>query len=147
MTVPARISMITLGVADVARSEEFYRALGWERCASSVEGVVAWFRTADTYLALFGRQDLANDARVAALADTGDGTTFRGVACATNVDTEGDVARVLAEVEAAGGRVVKASSETVFGRAGYFADPDGHLWEVAWNPAFPVRPDGRIEIP
>ena len=136
--------MVTLGVADVGRSDEFYRALGWERCTSSVDGVVAWFRTADSYLGLFGRQDLASDAGV---ADAAGATDFRGVACAINVDVEGDVARVLAEVEAAGGRLVKPSTETFFGRSGYFADPDGHLWEVAWNPSFPILPDGRIEIP
>ena len=145
MTVPARISMVTLGVADVEHSAAFYETLGWERCESSVEGEVAWFRTADTYLAVFGRANLARD--VGAVIGAPREGAYRDVALAINVETQADVARVLDEAAAAGGTIVKPSSEAIFGRSGYFADPDGHLWEVAWNPSFPLGPDGRITIP
>ena len=108
MTVPARISIVTLGVADVARSAAFYEALGWERCASSMDEIV-WFRTADSYLGIFGWTDLA-------------------------------------EAAAAGATILKPGTELPFGYGGYYADPDGHPWEVCYNPGFPFRPDGRIII-
>jgi predicted lactoylglutathione lyase len=137
--------MVTLGVASVPRSAAFYEALGWERCESSVEGDVAWFRTADTYLAVFGQDDLEQD--LGAPVPQVERGAYRPVALAINVEAEMDVARVLDEAASAGGAIVKPASEAIFGRQGYFADPDGHLWEVAWNPSFPLGPDGRITIP
>ena len=84
MTVPARMGIVTLGVSDLARSIAFYEALGWERCASSVEGVICWFRTADSYLGLFPYEELAADAAVASPRRG----TFDGVTLAINVETE-----------------------------------------------------------
>jgi hypothetical protein len=143
MAVPARLSIVTLGVADLARAEAFYAALGWHRSSASVEGVIAWFLTADTAIGLFPNEDLAADARVP--SERG---PFGGITLAINVDEPGDVAAALAEAEAAGATVLKPATPTDFGAvSGYFADPDGHPWEVCWNPGFPIDPDGRLRIP
>ena len=141
MTVPARISIVTLGVVDVARSVRFYETLGWQRCASSMNEI-AWFRTADSYLGLFGWQDLADDAN---LTDATRGS-FGGITLAINVETADAVDAALDEAVAAGGTILKPGTELPFGYGGYFADPDGHPWEVCWNADFPFGPDGRIVI-
>jgi predicted lactoylglutathione lyase len=141
MTIPARISIVTIGVADVARSVAFYDALGWERCASSMEEI-AWFRTADSYLGIFGWHDLADDAN---LVEPTRGS-FGGITLAINVETADMVDAALDEAVAAGGTILKPGTELPFGYGGYFADPDGHPWEVCYNDGFPFRPDGRIQI-
>jgi predicted lactoylglutathione lyase len=142
MSVPARISIVTLGVRDVARSAAFYESLGWERCASSIE-VIAWFRTADSYLGLFGWDDLAADARISAPTRG----SFGGITLAINVETDEAVDAALADALAAGGTLLKPGTELPFGYGGYFADPDGHPWEVMHNLDFPIGSDGRITIP
>jgi predicted lactoylglutathione lyase len=134
---------VTLGVADLDRSIAFYRALGWERCASSVEGEISWFRTADSYLGLFPYGDLAEDARVSSPSRG----TFDGVTLAINVERVEDVETVLAEAVAAGATLLKPATELPFAVSGYFADVDGYAWEVAYNPSFPIGSDGRITIP
>lgn len=137
-----RISLITLGVADLARSQAFYERLGWKRSMREAEGV-AFFQAAGMVLSLYPRKELAKDAGVSA---EGDG--FRGIALAYNTRTRDDVNRVLAEAEAAGARIVKPAEEAFWGGySGYFADLDGFLWEVAWNPSFPIAEDGSIQIP
>lgn len=137
-----RISLITLGVADLARSQAFYERLGWKRSMREAEGV-AFFQTGGMVLCLYPRKELAKDAGVSA---EGDG--FRGIALAYNTRTRDDVNRVLAEAEAAGARIVKPAEEAFWGGySGYFADLDGFLWEVAWNPSFPIAEDGSIQIP
>ncbi|HEX5012613.1 MAG TPA: VOC family protein [Candidatus Limnocylindrales bacterium] len=141
MTVPARISIVTIGVADVTRSVAFYERLGWERCASSMDEI-AWFRTADSYLGIFGWNDLAEDAN---LKDASRGG-FGGITLAINVETKEMVDEAIAEALAAGGSVLKPGTELPFGYGGYFADPDGHPWEVCYNAGFPFGPDGRIRI-
>jgi uncharacterized protein len=142
MAVPARISIVTLGVADLPRAVSFYEALGWERAASSMDEI-AWFHTADSNLGLFPTHELAADANLP--AERG---PFDGVTLAINVETAGDVDRCLAEAVAAGGRLLKAATDAVWGgRSGYFADPDGHPWEVAHNPGFAIGPEGRVQIP
>ena len=141
MAVPARISIVTIGVADVARSVRFYLALGWDRCTSSMDEI-AWFRTADSYLGIFGWHDLAEDAN---LVEPTRGS-FGGITLAINVETEEMVDAALDEAVAAGGTILKPGTELPFGYGGYFADPDGHPWEVCYNPGFPFRPDGRIQI-
>ena len=143
MTIPARISIVTLGVDDVARSVVFYEALGWQRASSSMDEI-AWFRTADTWLGIFGRDDLAADANLP--ADAGRGG-FRGMTLAINIESADAVDAALAEAVAAGGSLLKPGTTLPFGYGGYFADPDGHPWEVCYNPSFPITPDGRIEIP
>lgn len=142
MSVPARISIVTLGVRDVARSAAFYAALGWERCDSSIEEIV-WFRTADTFLGIFGWDDLAADARIFSPTRG----SFGGITLAINVETDEEVDAALGEAIAAGGTLLKPGTRLPFGYGGYFADPDGHPWEVMHNLDFPFGPDGRITIP
>lgn len=126
-----RISLITLGVADLARSIRFYRdGLGLPM-RESPPGV-AFFETRGTWLSLFPREALAKDAGVAL-----EGTGFRGFALAHNVRSEAEVDATLALAVAAGATLVKPAQKVFWGGySGYFADPDGFLWEVAHNPHF-----------
>ena len=128
------ISLITLGVADLDRSVRFYRdGLGLPLQGEEWEGI-AFFPLRGAWLALFPRAELAADANVPAA-----GSGFAGVTLAHNVGSKAAVDTVLAEAEAAGARIVKSAEEAFWGGySGYFADPDGHLWEVAWNPYFPL---------
>jgi len=142
MAIPARISIVTIGVADVGRSAAFYEALGWERAESSMTGI-AWFRTADSWLGIFGWDDLAADANLAAPTRG----SFGGITLAINVETREAVDAALVDAVAAGGTILKPGTELPFGYGGYFADPDGHPWEVCYNPGFPIGGDGRIRIP
>ena len=142
MSVPARISIVTLGVADVGRSAAFYEKLGWERCASSMDEIV-WFRTADSYLGLFGWTDLAEDANLVSPTRG----SFGGITLAINVETRDAVDAALDEAVAAGGTILKPGTVLPFGYGGYFGDLDGHPWEVCYNADFPFRDDGRIVIP
>jgi len=103
---------------------------------------IAWFRTADSYLGIFGWQDLADDAN---LLDSTRGA-FGGITLAINIESPEAVDAALAEAVAAGGTILKPGTELQFGYGGYFADPDGHPWEVCYNPSFPIGPDGRITI-
>ena len=135
-----RISLVTLGVRDLARSRAFYEeGLGWTP-ADAPEGVV-FYQLPGMAFALFGRDDLAEDARTPL-----DGT-FSGITLACNQRSEADVDRVLVEAEAAGARILKPA-ERVFwgGYSGYFADPDGHVWEVAFNPDWPLADDGTLTL-
>jgi uncharacterized protein len=137
-----RVSIITLGVADLNRSREFYERLGWKRSVPDVEGIV-FFQAGGMALALFPRHELARDAAVA-----DDGRGFTGFTLAYNVRSRGDVDAVLAEAVAAGAKLVKPAIDAFWGGySGYFADPDGFLWEVAWNPSFPIAEDGSIRLP
>jgi uncharacterized protein len=140
--VQPRISMITLGVRDLAVATRFYEhGLRFPRMDSPPE--VAFFTLEGTWLALFGREDLAADATVPA-----DGHGFAGFALAHNVASEADVEALVAQAVGAGARLVKAPGRTSWGGyAGYFADPDGHLWEVAHNPGFALLDDGRVRLP
>jgi catechol 2,3-dioxygenase-like lactoylglutathione lyase family enzyme len=137
-----RVSLITLGVANLARSRAFYEKLGFK--ASSVGGgEVVFFQAGAMALCLFPRESLACDAKVSA-----DGAGFRGIALAHNVREKADVEQVIAEAERAGAHVVKLAEDAPWGgRSGYFTDPDGHLWEVAWNPHFPLAADGALSLP
>lgn len=142
LTMKARLSLVTLGVADVATARRFYETLGFKASKASQEDV-AFFDAGGVVLALFGRSALARDAGT---ADTAVG--FSGVALAHNCRSEAEVDAVIAQAVAAGATLVK-SPEKVFwgGYSGYFSDPDGHFWEVAHNPFFPLGADGRIELP
>lgn len=143
MAVPARISIVTLGVSDLERSIAFYEGLGWERTSSSVEGEISWFRTADTYLGLFDREALAKDANVPA----GDGGSFAGLTLAICVERPEWVEQTIEEAARIGAKVLKPAQKADWGGiSGYFADPDGYAWEVAFNPSFPITDDGRIVI-
>jgi catechol 2,3-dioxygenase-like lactoylglutathione lyase family enzyme len=137
-----RLSIVTLGVRDLAASRRFYEALGWKPANMKAEGVV-FFQFGGIALGLFGRDALAKDAGV---PDSAPG--FSGITLAHNVRDKGEVAKVLAHAETCGARIVKPAQDVFWGGYhGYFADPDGHLWEVAWNPFFPLKDDGAIVLP
>jgi Predicted lactoylglutathione lyase len=141
MTLSPHLHLVTLGVADVARATAFYEALGWRRAEVSQESVT-FIQLSGVVLALFGRESLAEDAGVAA-----EGSGFRGITLAHNADSAAEVDRIMAEALAAGATPVK-TPEKVFwgGYSGYFADPDGHLWEVAHNPFFAKDAAGRLDL-
>jgi catechol 2,3-dioxygenase-like lactoylglutathione lyase family enzyme len=138
-----RLSLVTLGVKDIALSRRFYARLGFKASQASNDSV-AFFNAGGVVLALFGHSALAEDAHVEAADPPG----FRGIALAHNVRSEAEVNAVIAEAVKAGGRLVK-QGEKVFwgGYSGYFADPDGHLWEVAFNPHFLLDATGRVQLP
>lgn len=136
-----RISLVTLGVADVSRSFEFYRRLGWQ--GQEVEGTV-FFQTGGIGVVLWDQGKLADDADLA----LPDAAGFRGVAVAHNVRERSQVDVVMASATAAGATVVKAPHETFYGGySAYFSDLDGHVWEIAYNPGFPLADDGSLTIP
>jgi catechol 2,3-dioxygenase-like lactoylglutathione lyase family enzyme len=125
-----KIGLITLGVSDLARSREFYERLGWDPMALDDADEIAFFPLQGTWLALFPAAKLAEDAGVPQ-----DGSGFPRFTLAHNEHSKEDVDRVYAEALAAGGREVKRPTDTDWGGySGYFADPDGFLWELAWNP-------------
>lgn len=128
--------MITLGVADLERAKAFYEALGW-RAHPGVEGVV-FFQVNGFVVALWGRDELAQDSAVT------DGGGWGGVTLAQNVRTNAEVDQILAAAEAAGGRIGRAGAETFWGGySGIFVDPDGHPWEIAVNDDWTLTDDGR----
>jgi hypothetical protein len=136
-----RISLITLGVADMPRARRFYEALGWRASGASSEGVT-FFQLGGLILSLYGRAALAEDARL-----PGEGAGFGGVTIAYNVRERTDVDDVLDEARLAGATILKPGEDVFWGGySGYFADPDGHPWEVAWNPHFPILDDGTIRL-
>lgn len=136
-----RLSLVTLGVADLARSRRFYEeGLGWRR--GNDNDSVAFYQMPSGILALWSRAALAEDAGV---ADSG--VAFSGIALAYNARSRDEVDAVLAEARAAGADVVKPAHDTFWGGySGYFADPDGHLWEVAHNPFWTVAEDGSVRL-
>jgi uncharacterized protein len=139
----AHVSLITLGVTDLARASRFYEALGWRRSDASVAGTIAFLRGGAVVLALFGREALAEEAGVDLHA-----AGLGPVALAMNVGAEATVDATLVAAEAAGGRITSAAERAEWGGySGYFADPDGHLWEVAHNPTFRLLDDGRVVLP
>jgi uncharacterized protein len=136
-----RLSVVTLGVADLERSRRFYEeGLGWRRGDDHAE--VVFFQAGGAVLALHPRHLLAEDARVA-----NDGQGFDGITLAYNTRTREEVDAVLAEAAAAGAQILKPARDTIWGGyAGYFADPDGHAWEVAWNPDWAIEADGSVSL-
>ena len=135
-----RVSVITLGVRDIARARAFYEALGWTACTPPDSPVCAFDLNGMT-LGLYGWDALAEEAKIPA-----DGGRFLGAALAYNVREKSEVAPVLAAAVAAGGTLMKAAEDVFWGgHSGYFADPDGHLWEVAWNPHAPLGPNGEFQ--
>jgi uncharacterized protein len=144
MTVPARVNLITLGVSDLERATRFYEALGWRLSGTSVAGEVSFFDLTNCVLALWGRESLAEDAHV----PPGAPVTFRGVATAINVGSEAEVDAVIGAAADAGGSIAKAAVKADWGGySGYFADPEGHLWEVAHNPYWPLDDNGLVHLP
>jgi catechol 2,3-dioxygenase-like lactoylglutathione lyase family enzyme len=143
MTVPAKITILTLGVADLERACGFYDRLGWRRSSESNEWIV-WFVTTGTVLGLTSYGSLAEDAGLPAEPHG----AFSGVTLAINVEHGDLVQPMLDEAEAAGGKILKPARQTDRGGVtGYFADPDGYPWEVVWSPTFPLDERGLLEMP
>jgi predicted lactoylglutathione lyase len=133
-------------VDDVERSTKFYQALGWPLSKASVPGEVSFFDTDGGILAIWGDDELAKDAGLA--IEPGAQRSYRGSAYAINLDSPADVDELLALAVKAGGRITRAALATDWGGYnGYFADPDGYLWEVAHNPHWPIGPHGRPILP
>jgi uncharacterized protein len=135
-----RVSLITLGVADLARARAFYDRLGWKTNAAPDDDVV-FFQAGSQVVALWGRDELAADSVV---VDSGG---WGGITLAHNVRSPADVDAVLAEAEAAGAAIARPGAETPWGGySGVFLDPDGHAWEIAHNPHWTIRDDGSISL-
>lgn len=151
------VSIITLGVADVARASAFYARLGWRRSVSASNEHISFFLLNTVVLALFNRDALAEDAgfgaaywSVAGGDDRAAGALqrFSGVTLAQNYASQAAVRQAMDEAMAAGARELVRPSETFWG--GYhavFADPDNHVWELAHNPFVEVAPDGSVTMP
>ena len=136
-----RLSLITLGVHDLARSVAFFERLGWRRPSKVYDGV-AFFQVGSIVLSLFPFENLAEDARVA-----NDRSGFGGITIAHNCRSKAEVDAVLAEAVAAGATMVKPAEDVFWGGySGYFHDLDGHLWEVAWNPFLPIDDEGGVHL-
>jgi predicted lactoylglutathione lyase len=135
------IALITLGVTDYERARTFYAELGWSPALEIEE--TAFFQANGVVLVLWDRAKLA--------ADTGlddDGARWSGIALAHNVETREDVDRLVEQARRSGATVTREPAETFYGGyAGVFRDPDGHAWEVACNPGFPLAPDGSVLLP
>ena len=137
-----RLTLVTLGVANLPRSRAFYESWGWKASAAS-QPSVAFFQANGLALALFGRADLAKDAGVEDRP-----TGFAGISLAYNARSRSEADEVYARAIEAGARKVKPLQDVFWGGySGYFADPDGHLWEVAWNPSFPLDDQGHLFLP
>jgi len=140
--VEQRVSLITLGVSDLAGAKGFYEALGWR--GQEVEETV-FFQAGGLGVVLWHEDKLADDAQLTRRTTDGG---FRGVTLAHNVRSRDEVDAIVEAARAAGATVTRAPAETFYGGyAGYFTDPDGHAWEVAHNPGFPIADDGTITIP
>ncbi len=138
---PQRVTLITLGVADLARSKAFYGALGWVPTAD--EGEVVFYQINGMVLGLFGLEPLAKDqGRPDATLGTG------AMTLAQNFATEAEADAAYTHALSAGATALKAPQKVFWGGySGYYADPDGHVWEVAHNPFWPLNPDGSLTLP
>jgi uncharacterized protein len=137
-----RLSLVTLGVRDLGASRAFYRRLGWKESPPSNDSV-AFFQCGGIVFALWSRDALVEDSGV-----TTAGNGFSNISLAHNVRSKEAVDATLEEAVKAGATILKPGAETSWGgRTGYFADPDGFAWEVAWNPGFEILPDGSIKLP
>ena len=136
-----RLSVVTLGVADLERSRRFYEeGLGWRRGNDHPE--VVFFQIGGAVLALYPRPLLAEDAKVA-----NDGQGFDGITLGYCTHTREEVAAVLAQAAMAGAKILKPAQDAFWGGySGYFADPDGHTWEIAWNPDWTIEDDGSVSL-
>ena len=137
-----RVSIVTLGVADMGRARAFYEAMGWKASAASQEAIT-FFQGNGTVLALFSRAALAHDVGVAD-APTG----FSAMTLACNMRSEVEVDAFFAKAVAAGAKALKPPQKVFWGGySSYVADPEGHLWEIAFNPFFPFDAEGRLQLP
>jgi predicted lactoylglutathione lyase len=135
-----RLSLVTLGVRELARARTFYEALGWKTNAAPDDDVV-FFKSGGMVVALWGRDELQKDT---AVPDSGG---WGGVTLAHNVRSPGEVDAVIAEAEAAGGTIARVGAPTFWGGySGVFVDPEGHAWEVAHNPSWTIAADGSVTL-
>jgi predicted lactoylglutathione lyase len=145
MSVPQRVSLVTLGVADVTASTAFYERLGWRPSSASVTGEVTFIETPGPILGLWSASELAADAGLSGVAIP---EGFRGVALAINVGSPVEVDEAIASWVAAGGTIARPAAATDWGGySGYVEDPDGHLWELAHNPFWPLDERGMPTLP
>jgi predicted lactoylglutathione lyase len=135
-----RVSLITLGVRDLGRATAFYEQLGW---VGQEAQATVFIQAGGLGLILWGRDELTADAGI-----TDDGGGYGGIALAHNVRSRAEVDDIVAAAEAAGATVTKRPAETFYGGyAGWFRDPDGHVWEIAHNPGFTLEADGSLTLP
>jgi hypothetical protein len=135
-----RVSLITLGVRDLGRARAFYEALGWSTKAAPDDDVI-FFQAGGLIVSLWARARLAEDTGVE------DAGGWGGITLAYNTRSPGEVDDVIAEAEAAGGRILRRGAETFWGGySGAFADPEGHAWEVAHNPHWTIGEDGSVSL-
>jgi catechol 2,3-dioxygenase-like lactoylglutathione lyase family enzyme len=138
--VEQRLSLVTLGVADLARARRFYEALGWTTRAAEDDDVV-FFQAGGMIVALWGRAQLAEDTGV---EDSGG---WGGITLAHNVREPAEVDLALEQARAAGARIAREGAATFWGGySGVFVDPDGHAWEVAHNPHWTLEQDGSVRL-
>ncbi len=138
-----RLNIITLAVADLEKARNFYeKGLGWKPSSASQETII-FFQLGGVILALYPYFALAEDAAV-----DPSGSGFKGFTLAHNVREKHEVSELLALAEKAGGKIVKPAQDVFWGgHSGYFADLDGNLWEIAWNPFFTLNAEGEVELP
>jgi catechol 2,3-dioxygenase-like lactoylglutathione lyase family enzyme len=136
-----QLSVVTLGVTDLARARAFYEALGWRSDSKPEEGVV-FFQSGGMVVALWSREELAAD------SGTIDSGAWGGVTLAHNVGSPAEVDAVIAAARAAGATIAREGAATIWGGySGVFIDPDGHPWEVAHNPFWTLEADGAVRLP
>ena len=145
MTLEPRVSLITLGVENVAAATAFYERIGFSRSRGASTGEISFFPlSGGLVLGLYGRAALAADARIEDQGESG----FSGITLAYNTRTELETDKLVAAFVAAGAQLVKSPEKTFWGGySGYVADPDGHLWEIAFNPHWPIGADGGLTLP
>jgi uncharacterized protein len=138
-----RISIVTLGVEDLSRAREFYEdGLSWP-VSSDSEGDIVFLRLGGTILALYGYDSLAEETGLPANRGVG----FGGITLAQNFKSREEVDQIMARAEAAGARILASPVERHWGGySGYFADPDGYPWEIAWGPNFEYNEDGSLKL-
>ncbi|HSB59345.1 MAG TPA: VOC family protein [Methyloceanibacter sp.] len=141
--MPASISLITLTVADIDKATRFYEALGFETSKRASQDDVTFMQAGSVVLALWGRQAQLEDANAEAIW-TGNG----GIVVARNLASEAEVDSAMAQAKAAGARMLKPAAKTFWGGYnGYFADPNGHVWEIAFNPFWQLDEQGLVKLP
>lgn len=142
MVIPAKITLLTLGVSDVDRSTRFYESLGWKKSDKSEEGIT-FIQLGSIVLSLYAYEKLAEDAKV----EPGVRQAFPSFTFAINCDSRDEVDAVMKEAKTVGARISKEAQEVFWGGySGYFSDPDGFLWEVAHNPFFETDNNGYLSI-
>lgn len=137
-----RLSLITLATRDLEKSSRFFEALGWQRSVKDAPGC-AFYQCGSLGIGLYPRENLFADLGVA-----DDGSAVGGITIGYNTRTREEVNAVLEKVAALGAEVLKPGHEIFWGGyVGFFRDLDGHVWEVAWNPGFPITEDGAVVLP